>query len=39
METQMRIIDNMALAQKKAKEDAQRKAAEEIQRRESLKKK
>ena len=39
METQMRIIDNMALAQKKATEDAQRKAAEEIQRREALKKK
>lgn len=39
MENQMKIIENMQLAQKKAKEDAKRKAAEEIQRREALKKK
>jgi hypothetical protein len=30
MENQMKIIENMQLAQKKAKEDVKRKAAEEI---------
>lgn len=35
----MRIIDNMELAQRKAKSDAERKAQEEIRKREELKRK